>query len=120
MRYVIPLLTLLMSYTICTAQQQEPQQQDPAAQFPDGGAYKNAAISYNIIDTQNGTYGYDVFVDGRLTIHQTSIPGLPGNEGFKTREDAVKVAELVKYKISNGEMPPTVTIEEMKSMGAIH
>jgi len=32
-------------------------------------------------------------------IHQTSIPGLPGNEGFKTREDVAKVAELVMSKI---------------------
>ena len=49
-------------------------------------------------------------------IHQSSIPGLPGNEGFKTKDDAIKVAEMVVYKIRNGEMPPTVSIDEMESL----
>ncbi|MGB3076887.1 MAG: DUF4907 domain-containing protein [Chitinophagales bacterium] len=37
------------------------------------------------------TFCYDVFAAGKLLIHQTNIPGLPGNDVFKTKEDAVKV-----------------------------
>ena len=127
------LLTLLLAFTLAHAQQQpapppppppvpaqpqvQQQQQNPAAQFPDGSAYKNSNITYNIIDATNSTFGYDVFVDGKLMIHQTSIPSLPGNDGFKTKDDAAKVAELVMYKIRKGEMPPTVTADEMKNLG---
>ena len=41
---------------------------------------------------------------------------MPGNEGFKTKADASKVAQLVIGKIKKGEMPPTVTIEEMQKL----
>jgi hypothetical protein len=49
-------------------------------------------------------------------IHQPSAPGLPGNEGFKTKADAEKVAKLVIDKIKKGEMPPSVTKEEMEKL----
>lgn len=49
-------------------------------------------------------------------IHQPAIPGIPGNEGFKTKEAAQKVADLVVNKIKKGEMPPSVTIEELKKL----
>ena len=52
-------------------------------------------------------------------IHQTSAPGLPGNEGFKTKTDAEKVAQLVIDKIEKGEMPPTISIDEIKKLNAI-
>ena len=52
-------------------------------------------------------------------IHQTSAPALPGNKGFKTKADATKVALLVIEKIKKGEMPPTISIDEMKKLGVI-
>lgn len=79
---------------------------------------RNANTSYHIIDAPNGTFGYDVFVDGKLMIHQTSIPAMPGNDGFQTKDDASKVAEMVISKIRKGEMP-MVTPEEMKVLGTI-
>lgn len=88
-------------------------------QFPEASAYANSDLSYNIIDAPNNTFCYDIYSGGRLMIHQTSVPGLPGNEGFKTKEDVVKVAEMVMYKIRKGEMPPTVAIDEMKNLGVI-
>jgi len=122
-------ITSMLAVIFAYAQQQSPPpmppqppappQQNTAVQFPDSSAYKNSTITYNIIDAPNNTFGYDVFVDGRLMIHQTSIPAMPGNEGFKTKEDATKVAEMVMYKIRKGEMPPTVTPEEMKNLGVI-
>ena len=92
----------------------------PAAQFPEGNAYQNAALTYIIIDAPNSTFGYDVLMDGKLMIHQTSIPAMPGNDGFRSKDDAAKVAELVMHKIRHGEMPPTVTTEELKSLRVIN
>ena len=66
------------------------------------------------------TYGYDIYADSKLMIHQNSIPGLPGTEGFKTKAYAEKVAQLVISKIKKGEMPPTVTTEEMKKLKVIN
>jgi hypothetical protein len=76
-------------------------------------------ISYKIINCINNTYCYDIYMDNKLTIHQSSIPGLPGKEGFKSKLAAENVAQLVINKIKKGEMPPSVTIEEMKKLNAI-
>jgi len=89
------------------------------AKFPKASVYANAKLTYKVIDAPKHTYGYDVCGDGRLMIHQTSVPALPGNEGFKTKEDATKVALLVIEKIKKGEMPPTISIDEMKKLKVI-
>ncbi len=95
------------------------QPDNSAAQFPEASAYSNANLTCKIIDAANKTFGYDVYAEKRLMIHQPSRPGLPGNEGFKTKADAEKVALLVIDKIRKGEMPPTVAIEEMKQLNVI-
>lgn len=89
------------------------------ASFPSGEAFKNATLTYSIIPAANNTWCYDILMEGRLYIHQPNAPGLPGNEGFKTKEAAAKVAQLVISKMKKGEMPPSVTIEEMKKLKAL-
>ena len=81
--------------------------------------YANAEITTRIIPSHNNTYGYDILIYGRPLIHQPSIPGLPGNDGFKTREHAQKVAKVVVKKLRNNEMPPTVSMEEMNQLGVL-
>ncbi|MEE9913325.1 MAG: DUF4907 domain-containing protein [Deltaproteobacteria bacterium] len=81
--------------------------------------YANAEITIKIIPSIKKTFGYDILVFGRPLIHQPSIPGLPGNEGFKTRKRAQTVAEFVVMKIRKNEMPPTVTIEDLGKMGVL-
>ena len=90
-----------------------------AAKSPAASAYANTKLIYKITDAPKHTYGYDVFGDGRLMIHQTSAPALPGNEGFKTKEDATKIALLVIEKIKKGAMPPTISIDEMKKLNVL-
>jgi len=90
-----------------------------SAQSPEATAYANTILTYQIIDAPDHTYGYDVFGDGALMIHQTSIPELAGNEGFKTKQDAGKIALLVIEKIRKGKMPPTISVDEMKTLGVI-
>jgi hypothetical protein len=81
--------------------------------------HQNANYTYTIIPAPNKTWGYDIYMEKRLFIHQPSVPGLPGNEGFKSKASAEKVVKLVIKKIEKGEMPPTVTIEEMKKLKAL-
>ena len=81
--------------------------------------YANAQISTRIIPSVNNTFGYDILVNGKPLVHQPNIPGLPGNDGFTTKERARKVAEFVVKKIRKNEMPPTVTIEDLNNMGVL-
>ena len=123
--YQLKLATLIvsccMSMTMLFAQAPSaPAQPDrSAAKFPEASTYANTKLTYKIIDAPKQTYGYDVFADGRLTIHQTSAPAVSGSQGFRTKEDATKVALLVIDKIKKGEMPPTISIDEMKKLDAI-
>ncbi len=52
-------------------------------------------------------------------VHQPNIPGLPGNEGFTTKERAQTVAEFVVQKIRRNEMPPTVSIGDLDKMDVL-
>ena len=108
-------ITMLFAQAPCAPAQSD----SSAAKFPAASAYANTKLTYKVIDAPKQTYGYDVFADDRLMIHQTSVPALPGNEGFKTKEDATKVALLVIEKIKKGQMPPTISIDEMKRLNVI-
>ena len=81
--------------------------------------YKDVALSCKIISSENNTFGYEILMNGRLYIHQTNIPGLPGNMGFKNKETAKNVANLVISKIRKNEMPPSVTTSELNKLNAL-
>ena len=80
---------------------------------------KAAQITYFVIHAPDNKFGYTIFVDGQLYIEQKNIPAIDGNAGFTSKEDAEKIAELVISKMRNGEIPPTVTIAELKAEGII-
>ena len=61
-------------------------------------------------------WGYDIYIDGQQSIIQPSVPGVPGNDGFKTEEDAKIIGEFVANKIRKNIMPPTVSTEELDSL----
>ncbi|MEI7492496.1 MAG: DUF4907 domain-containing protein [Bacteroidota bacterium] len=114
MRSVLSFFFLFLAFSLNSLS--NPDQQKGSAKFPDGKTQKSANYTYTIIPAENKTWCYDIYMDKKLFIHQSSIPGLPGNEGFKTKADAEKIAKLVIDKIKKGEMPPSITIEEMKKL----
>jgi hypothetical protein len=74
--------------------------------------YANADITTRIMPSANNTFGYDILLYGRPLVHQPTIPGLPGNEGFTTQERAQTVADFMVKKIRENKMPSTVTMED--------
>ena len=78
--------------------------------------YKDAEIDAVIISSEENTFGYDIYLYDEVLIHQPSCPGQPGNLGFATAEEAIKVADLVIKKLRNNEMPPTVTTQELQEL----
>jgi hypothetical protein len=87
--------------------------------FSSASPFTNSKIMYKIIPAANKTWCYNILADGKMMIHQPSALGLPGNEGFKTKAAPQKVADLVRQKIKNGEMPPSISLIEMKKLKAI-
>ena len=74
------------------------------------------SFRFKTIKSVNSTWGYDIYKGEKIFIHQASVPGLPGNEGFKTKTDAEKVAMLVLEKLKKGEMLPSVSKDELRRL----
>jgi hypothetical protein len=79
---------------------------------------KQATFQIKLVEYDNG-WGYDIYLEEKLVIHQPHIPAIAGRKGFKTKEQANSVAELAVLKIKNGIMPPTITHHELDSLGII-
>lgn len=82
---------------------------------------KNSSYEHSVIEIKtfmiNQEWGYDIFIDDNLYIHQSNIPAIAGDNGFKTEVDAQNVAGLVVSKIRNNILPPTVSVEELQYLG---
>ena len=61
-------------------------------------------------------WGYDIYKNGKITIHQPNIPAIEGNSCFKTRQQAISTAELVVKKLKNNVFPPSLTKEEVEQI----
>ncbi|HLP19909.1 MAG TPA: DUF4907 domain-containing protein [Chitinophagales bacterium] len=84
---------------------------------------KTAAVTqfnYFVIKADNNTFGYDVYADGSLFIHQTTIPGLAGTNGFADTTTAGKTAQLVIAKIKKGVLPPVITSADLQELGLLN
>jgi hypothetical protein len=59
-------------------------------------------------------WGYDVYRNNSLFIHQEYMPAIEGRKGFASEEEAKRIGELVTVKMKNTDFP-VVTIEEIKA-----
>lgn len=83
---------------------------------------KSVAPEYTVVTTQDPEFGwgYQLFKDGKLIIDQKHIPAIQGKKGFSSKEDADKTANYILDKIKKGAFPPTISIEELDSLGVLN
>ncbi len=74
-------------------------------------------LTYFVTKVADGKFGYMILTDGKIYIEQKTIPAIEGNRGFATSEDAEKIAKLAIEKLKRGEVPPSITVEELKARG---
>jgi len=115
------LISTLFLSLLCASGQAQPKEKSPASktEFPQASRVAGARLTHRIIPAESNTWGYDILANGKLLIHQPGIPAVPGNRGFRNQAAAERVAQLVIRKIRKGEMPPTVTVPEMKQVKAL-
>ena len=82
----------------------------PQETFPDD-------IKSKAFRNSDSTWGYTIYVNGRIYIHQQGITTQGPTSGFRTEADAVKTSELVVRKIKNHIAPETVSEKELDSLG---
>jgi len=61
-------------------------------------------------------WGYDIYKDNKMIIHQPNIPAINSDQSFKTKNDAQKTGEFVIKKLENNIFPPKLTKEEVDSL----
>lgn len=86
---------------------------------PISNAKTNKVLTFQVIDAPNKTFGYDISVDGKKLIRQTSVPAVPGIEGFKTAAQAEKVALFLIEKMKKSEALPAISLDELKQLGVL-
>jgi hypothetical protein len=76
---------------------------------------------YEVLTTLNDDYsfGYQILKNGKLMIDQKNIPAIQGTKGFSLKVDAERTANFALEKIKKGAFPPTISIEELDSLGVI-
>jgi uncharacterized protein DUF4907 len=62
-------------------------------------------------------WGYDIYADDHKTIHQPILPGIPGNNYFKTEDQAKKTGSYVLEKMKKAGTLVSVTPEELDQLG---
>ena len=107
----IPLVLIFFIITLISCQRNDKQTHTA----PNNTANKETNFSYKTFVTNN-KWGYDIYLNNSLVIHQPSMPAIHGNEGFSTARHAKLVAELAIKKLKNGTFPPSISIEELDSL----
>ena len=112
------LFTLFIQLTACHSTGQKTEDSSGAA-LGSTTTIKNENDRYSFKTFMVDNYwGYDIYKDSNLFIHQPNIPAIKGNRGFSSEQKAIAVANLTIQKLRSGIMPPTIRIEELDSLKA--
>ena len=76
-------------------------------------------FSFSTVFTDNQGWGYQIFNNEKLYINQPHIPAIEGVNGFSSEQKAAKTAQFAIYKIENGILPPTISKNELDSLGVL-
>jgi len=79
------------------------------------------SLEYTVIAVEypETGWGYQILQDGKLAIDQKHIPVIQGYRGFSSKENAEKAANFIVGKMQRGIFPPTMTEEELDSLGVL-
>lgn len=77
-------------------------------------------LTYRIIPSAKRTFGYVIYRNTHPLIRQETIPAIQGSCGFAKFTDAEKVAKAVIKKIKDGEVPPSLSMENLKELGVLN
>jgi len=124
---ILFLVFLVMATAACNQEKTDENKSvnQPPASTVAFNLYKDANLTVEVfkIDSieHNGNrgWGYDIMVDGKIYIHQPNIPAIMGNNGFSSEEDAQEVGDFIIQKLKNNIIPPSVTPEELDSLGVL-
>lgn len=103
-----------------------PGEEHEAPAAPAENPYKDAKIDIRVFNNDTvpnepklSGFGYNILIYDAVYNHQPHIPAINGMRGFNTAEQAQSAATLVVHKIRNNIMPPSLSPQELDSIGAL-
>lgn len=75
--------------------------------------------SYKLNYVEEVGWGYQIFDGSKMIIEQKHIPAIQGISGFDTKEKAELVAKFILDKLNRDIFPPTVSADELDSLGVL-
>ncbi len=76
--------------------------------------------SFNIyVFKVENEWGYDIYQNNKLLIHQPTIPAIEGVKGFSSDQKAKITATYIVQKLRSGIFPPVISIVELKALNVI-
>ncbi len=128
MKLAIIVITLSVLYS-CSNSETQADQDDTVIIKKDTNKVDSTTTESNISDADVYTYeaifsmengwGYNILNQGELYISQPHIPAVSGNKGFDTEEKANTTAAFIVIKLNKGIFPPTISPEELDSLGVL-
>ncbi len=119
MKLLLYLLLIVSFFTSCDSATKQVDEE-----LTDTKATANKTVteefSMRVIENIDATWGYQLLRDGKVMIDQKNIPAIQGNRGFSSKEKAELMGDFILEKVKNGGFPPTVSIEEMDSLGVLN
>lgn len=114
MKFLILVISVLF-FTSCTNKNEsEVEKEDiPVSQE------KKSAYTYKVYLLQDVGWCYQIFKGSKLMIDQKHIPAVPGVLGFSTEQQAEIAVQFIMKQIEAGNERPSVTPEQLDSIGAI-
>ena len=80
--------------------------------------YDKAVLTYKVYKEDSG-WGYKIYKNKKVFINQPIIPAINASVPFKTSEDAEKVAKFVIHKLQTQIGLPTLSPDELDSLGVL-
>ncbi|MES2730139.1 MAG: DUF4907 domain-containing protein [Bacteroidota bacterium] len=78
------------------------------------------SVLVDVITFRSGDgWGYTVNVNGKRYLYQATIPAVGGNKAFSSADKARKTGQLAAYKVKVQHTDPTISIEELDSLGVL-
>ena len=73
------------------------------------------AVTLKTYETSFG-WGYDIYTNDSLYIHQEYMPAVEGRKGFANKEDADKIGQLAIARLKYSKLP-VITLADLDSIG---
>ena len=73
-----------------------------------------------ITDSEHIGFGFEILQGTNPLIIQPHIPAIQGIKGFETKEQAATIGNYMIYKITNGIMPPSISVQDLERLKIIY